>query len=79
MTLIRTWGFQEERRVRMLTNFLDLVEAVEIVGLLEIDEERISRADNSCDWGVVANLRRHWTGSSGGDYSLVSLYCDRCC
>ncbi|RDX51818.1 hypothetical protein OH76DRAFT_1454734 [Lentinus brumalis] len=45
VSLIRTWGFQEERRVAMLRNFIDLVEAVELVGLLETDEERIARAE----------------------------------
>ncbi|RPD61515.1 hypothetical protein L227DRAFT_585676 [Lentinus tigrinus ALCF2SS1-6] len=45
VTLIRIWGFQEERRVKMMMNFLYLVETVEIIGLLEIDEERIARAE----------------------------------
>ena len=46
VTLIRTWGLDEdELHKRMLQNFLDLVEAVEILGLLEIDETRIGEAD----------------------------------
>ncbi|KAI0323532.1 hypothetical protein GY45DRAFT_1264415 [Cubamyces sp. BRFM 1775] len=46
ITLIRTWGMQEERRVRMLKNFLDLVEAVERFGVLETDERNISTAES---------------------------------
>lgn len=45
VTLIRTWSFDEERRVKMLANFLELVEAVETFGLLEIDERQIVVAE----------------------------------
>ncbi|KAL1944059.1 hypothetical protein VTO73DRAFT_3877 [Trametes versicolor] len=45
VSLIRTWSFQEERRVKMLQNFLKLVEAVETFGLLEIDERQIATAE----------------------------------
>ncbi|KAI0323541.1 hypothetical protein GY45DRAFT_1264393 [Cubamyces sp. BRFM 1775] len=45
ITLIRTWSYQEERRVKMLQNFLDLVEAVENFGLLEIDNRQIAIAE----------------------------------
>ncbi|KAI0323474.1 hypothetical protein GY45DRAFT_1264508 [Cubamyces sp. BRFM 1775] len=45
ITLIRTWGFQEPRRVKMLDNFLKIVEAVETFGLLEIDEKQIVAAE----------------------------------
>lgn len=45
VTLIRTWSFQEERRVKMLENFLDVVEAVETFGLLEIGEKQIAAAE----------------------------------
>ncbi|EIW56596.1 uncharacterized protein TRAVEDRAFT_127575 [Trametes versicolor FP-101664 SS1] len=45
VTLIRTWSFQEERRVKMLENFLDVVEAVETFGLLEIGENQIATAE----------------------------------
>lgn len=45
ISLIRTWSFQEERRVKMLQNFLKLVEAVETFGLLEIDEQKIATAE----------------------------------
>ncbi|OJT10865.1 hypothetical protein TRAPUB_12619 [Trametes pubescens] len=46
VTLIRTWSFQEERRVKMLENFLHIVEAVETFGLLEIDERQIEAAEH---------------------------------
>ncbi|KAH9855117.1 hypothetical protein C2E23DRAFT_724822 [Lenzites betulinus] len=45
VTLIRTWGFQEERRIKMLENYLELVAAVETFGLLEIDEQQIVDAE----------------------------------
>ncbi|KAI0351849.1 hypothetical protein OH77DRAFT_1498274 [Trametes cingulata] len=45
VTLIRTWSFQEKRRVKMLENFLEVVEAVETFGLLEIDDDQIARAE----------------------------------
>ena len=46
ITLIRTWGLDDDDlHKEMLRNFLDLVEAVEILGLLEIDETRIQEAD----------------------------------
>lgn len=45
VTLIRTWSVQETRRIDMLRNFLNLVETVELIGLLEISEEDIVRAE----------------------------------
>lgn len=46
VTLIRTWGLDgDDTHKKMLQNFLDLVEAIEILGLLEIDEDRIEEAD----------------------------------
>ncbi|KAH9855542.1 hypothetical protein C2E23DRAFT_684025, partial [Lenzites betulinus] len=45
LTLTRTWSFQEPRRVKMLENFLEVVEAIETYGLLEIDERQIADAE----------------------------------
>ena len=45
ITLVRLWSSGDERHVAMLENFLQLVESVETMGLLEIDTERIARAD----------------------------------
>ncbi|KAI0715227.1 hypothetical protein C8Q76DRAFT_584388, partial [Earliella scabrosa] len=56
ITLIRTWGAEQARRLRMLTNFLDLVEAVETIGLLEITEEEIERAEIALE-KYVAGLK----------------------
>ncbi|OSD00157.1 hypothetical protein PYCCODRAFT_1371822 [Trametes coccinea BRFM310] len=44
VTLIRTWGIESGRRLQMLQNFIDIVDAVETFGLLEIDEDEISHA-----------------------------------
>ncbi|KAI0362933.1 hypothetical protein BV20DRAFT_905682, partial [Pilatotrama ljubarskyi] len=43
-TLIRTWGTESGRRLDMLKNFLDIVDAIETLGLLEIDDQRIVHA-----------------------------------
>ena len=43
--LVRTWGFQKPSRVQMLQIFLDLAEAIEICGLMEINEEHIKHAE----------------------------------
>ncbi|KAI9056595.1 hypothetical protein FKP32DRAFT_1542724, partial [Trametes sanguinea] len=44
ITLIRTWGTESGRRFEMLQNFLGMVDAVETVGLLEIDELEVAHA-----------------------------------
>ncbi|KAI9067682.1 hypothetical protein FKP32DRAFT_1609294 [Trametes sanguinea] len=44
VTLIRTWGTESGRRLEMLQNFVDIVDAVETFGLLEIDEHEINHA-----------------------------------
>ena len=45
ITLVRTWSSRSTRHVKMLQNFLKLVEAIETMGLLEIDTDAINRAD----------------------------------
>ncbi|KAI1793588.1 hypothetical protein LXA43DRAFT_1092756 [Ganoderma leucocontextum] len=43
--LIRTWSLEGGRRAAMVRNFLELVEAIEMIGLLEIDEDSIQHAE----------------------------------
>ena len=45
ITLIRTWSLEGGRRAAMVKNFLEVVEAIETIGLLEIDEDSIQRAE----------------------------------
>ncbi|OBZ70848.1 hypothetical protein A0H81_09433 [Grifola frondosa] len=47
ITLIRTWGTEKGRRLEMLHNFMDAVDAIEIIGLREIDEQHIQAAEHS--------------------------------
>ncbi|OBZ77196.1 hypothetical protein A0H81_02514 [Grifola frondosa] len=44
ITLIRTWGSETGRRLEMLRNFMEAVEAIEIIGLREIDASHIEIA-----------------------------------
>ncbi|OSD08116.1 hypothetical protein PYCCODRAFT_1358106 [Trametes coccinea BRFM310] len=45
ITLIRTWGLEEGKRLEFLENFLDLVEAMETLGLMEVDDGHIAEVD----------------------------------
>ena len=46
VTLIRMWGIDgDDIHLQMLENFLDLVEAVELLGMLEIDRTHVEELD----------------------------------
>lgn len=46
ITLIRTWGQEDGRRLEMLKNFLHGIAAIEALGLLEVTDENTNRADD---------------------------------
>ncbi|OBZ66279.1 hypothetical protein A0H81_13832 [Grifola frondosa] len=47
VTLIRTWGSEKGRRLDMLQNFMEAVEAIEVIGLREINASHIQIAEQS--------------------------------
>ncbi|KAI9060067.1 hypothetical protein FKP32DRAFT_1578785 [Trametes sanguinea] len=49
VTLIRTWGAEVGLHALMLRNYLDLVDAVETMGLLETNEDEIERAEEALE------------------------------
>lgn len=45
VTLARTWGVEGGRRLEMVRNFLNLVDAIQCLGFYETDDKNLRRAD----------------------------------